>query len=667
MSHQSKRSISQWFKETFIGGSRNPFDKSIFHNISLVAFFAWVGLGADGLSSSCYGPQEAFVTLGKHYYLGILVAIASAITIFIISESYMQIMELFPAGGGGYLVATKLLNPTVGMVSGAALLIDYVLTITLSVASGADALFSFLPIDLLYFKLSFALIVLALLIIMNLRGVKESVALLTPIFLIFVITHAIIIIAALGAHFIDMPAVVRSTTMDVRSSASEIGIIGMLMLLIRAYSMGAGTYTGIEAVSNGMAILREPRVETAKKTMKYMMISLASVVLGLMVAYTLYHVQLSPGKTLNAVLFDKVAGGWGSFGYIFILFALVSEAAILFVAAQAGFIDGPRVLSNMAADRWVPKRFSLLSDRLVTMNGILIMGVSSLILMVMTSGNVAYLVVLYSINVFITFSLSQLGMVRHWLQEKEDKKARNKLIVNGIGLSLTLLILAMMVVIKFHEGGWITLLITGTLVAFMLFIKGNYNFTDKLIKELDVIIPEVESLGSIPQIPVNTEAGCVLNTNDKTAVFLVKDFRGIGIKALFNFFKSFGGEFKNFIFVQVGLIDAAAFKSQDDMRKVEEKVQAEAERYVKLMKRQGYHAEAKCFFGTDTVDEMFKGAEKIRELYPNSVFFGGQVVFEDHPLISRLLHNETLFSVQRRLCKDGIPLFIIPIVISYSY
>ncbi|MBI5078875.1 APC family permease, partial [Candidatus Saganbacteria bacterium] len=381
-------SLFRKLKEVFIGKARNPFDPQVFHQISLIAFFAWVGLGADGLSSSCYGPAEAFSALGKHYYLGLLVALATALTIFIISESYSQIIELFPTGGGGYIVASKLLSPRVGMVSGCALLIDYVLTITISIASGADALFSFLPPVWIIFKLPCAVFMLLILIVLNLRGVKESVLVLVPVFLFFVLSHAAVIAYALLTHFFGFPAVLHAAAVDVKTSVSDLGLFGLLFMLMRAYSMGAGTYTGIETVSNGLPILREPKVKTAKATMKYMTISLASVVLGLMFAYTLYKVEPQFGKTLNAVLFEKVAGGWGWWGTAFIFATLISEAAILFVAAQTGFIGGPRVLANMAADRWVPKRFALLSDRLVTMNGILIMGCSSIVIMIATKGSV---------------------------------------------------------------------------------------------------------------------------------------------------------------------------------------------------------------------------------------------------------------------------------------
>ena len=158
MDRPGKPSFFQRVKTVIIGGKHNIDDSSLFHKLSLIAFFAWVGLGADGLSSSCYGPEEAFLAFHGHIYLSVFVALMSGITVFVIAASYAQIIELFPSGGGGYLVASKLLSPTAGMVSGSALLIDYVLTITISVASGADAMFSFLPPTWLPYKLMFALL-----------------------------------------------------------------------------------------------------------------------------------------------------------------------------------------------------------------------------------------------------------------------------------------------------------------------------------------------------------------------------------------------------------------------------------------------------------------------------------------------------------------------------
>ena len=187
-------------KGLILGKAKDIRDPGIFHKLSLIAFFAWVGLGADGLSSANYGPEESFLSLGANGHLGIFVALATAITVIVIASSYSQIVELFPGGGGGYLVASKLLTPTLGMISGCALLIDYVLTITLSIASGADAIFSFLPIPMLRYKLLVAVLGVLLLMVMNLRGVRESVMPLVPIFLLFLVTHTFAILYALLTH-----------------------------------------------------------------------------------------------------------------------------------------------------------------------------------------------------------------------------------------------------------------------------------------------------------------------------------------------------------------------------------------------------------------------------------------------------------------------------------
>ena len=409
-------------KTVLIGRSRDLSDRGIFHKLSLIAFFAWVGLGADGLSSSCYGPEEAFKALDGHIYLSLLVAAAAVVTVFIISTSYSQIIELFPTGGGGYLVASKLLSPSVGVVSGCALLIDYVLTITISIASGADALFSMLPGTSLHYKLTVEVAALCLLTLLNLRGAKEAVLPWVPIFVAFVVTHAFAIGYTLVVHLGDLPSLWQHAADDLSSTHSQLGWLGMALLVLRAYSMGAGTYTGIEAVSNGLPILREPRVQTGKRTMRYMAVSLSITVAGLLVGYLLFALKPETGKTLNAVFFEQLTQHWPHAGaFPFIILTLASEAALLFVAAQTGFLDGPRVLANMALDRWFPARFATLSDRFVTHNGIVLMGGFGLILMIASRGSVDFLVVLYSINVFITFSLSQLGMVRHWWQERRNR------------------------------------------------------------------------------------------------------------------------------------------------------------------------------------------------------------------------------------------------------
>jgi hypothetical protein len=406
-------------KNVVIGRARNLSDHRIFDNMSLVALLAWVGLGADGLSSSCYGPEAAFLALKGHTHLSLFVAAASVLTIVVICLSYSQIIELFPSGGGGYLVASKLLSPTLGVISGCALIGDYILTIAISVASGADALFSMLPVEWQAWKLKFSLGIVVFLTLLNLRGVKESVVLWVPVFFVFVLTYSFAIIWAVTAHFGDLPDIAHGVMGDVKSGYAEVGMFGLVALVLRAYSLGAGTYTGIEAVSNGLNALREPRVQTGKRTMVYMGASLSFVVGGLLLAYLLYHVSHVDGKTLNAVLFEKITAAWPPLlSRGFVIAAMASSAALLFIAAQTGFFGGRACWRTWPWTAGCRRGFATLSDRLVTQNGVLLMGFAALLVVLFTTASVDLLVVLYSINVFITFSLSQLGMVRHWWSER---------------------------------------------------------------------------------------------------------------------------------------------------------------------------------------------------------------------------------------------------------
>jgi amino acid transporter len=312
----SQDSFFRRAKRILLGTPRDIFDPKIFHHVSLIAFFAWVGLGADGVSSSSYGPEEAYLALGGHTVLALFVAAATVITIFVISASYSQIIEAFPSGGGGYIVASKLLGEKAGVVSGSALVIDYVLTITVSIAAGADAIFSFLPADWLPYKFEFIAFVLAFLIWINLRGVKESVVILTPIFVAFLLTHVPLVLYSIFRHLADLPAIGARVSTDLNAASAEMGWLGVGALLLRAYSMGAGTYTGIEAVSNSMQTLREPRVQTGKRAMVYLSCSLAFMAGGIILGYVLNDVVPVRGKTLNAVLFgglvnDLWQGGGG--------------------------------------------------------------------------------------------------------------------------------------------------------------------------------------------------------------------------------------------------------------------------------------------------------------------------------------------------------------------
>jgi branched-subunit amino acid transport protein AzlD len=478
--------------------------------------------------------------------------------------------------------------------------------------------------------------------------------------------HVFVIIYAIALHANNFQFAAHETANQLHQSVSQVGILGTLFIILKAYSMGAGTFTGIEAVSNGMPILREPRVATARKTMTLMAISLSFIVMGLMVAYALYNVQISSHKTLNAVLFDSVTANWGHFwSKGFILTILLSEAALLFVAAQAGFIDGPRIMANMAIDKWFPKKFASLSDRLVTMNGVLLMGISAIILMIISKGSVALLVVLYSINVFITFSISQLGMVKHWWIER-DKLGhwKRKLAVNGIGLILTSFILVSVTVIKFKEGGWITLVITGLFIALAISIKRHYfTITVRLQKLRLKAFSDLTK--AINKCPVqNQHSGPVeFNPTAKTAIILVKGYGGTGLHTFLRINESFKDIYENFIFVRVGIINSKIYRGSEELECFKTSVKEDGKRYVKIANQFGFYGKSLWTIGTDPVEEVYRIVKKLMPKIPNPTFFGGQLVFSKSFYMSHLLHNHTIFSIQKRFFKFGIPIVIFPIKI----
>jgi len=410
-------------------------------------------------------------------------------------------------------------------------------------------------------------------------------------------------------------------------------------------------------VSNGLNILREPRVQNGKRTMRYMAWSLALTAFGLFVAYLLFGLEIEPGKTLNATLFESLSASWGTGGKVFVWVTLFSEAAILFIAAQAGFIGGPRVISNMALDRWLPSRFAVLSDRLVSQNGILVMSLLALGTVFLTHGSVGILVVLYSINVFITFSLSMLGMVKHWWQVRgKEAHWRRKLAVVAVGLFLTVFILVFVVVFKFGEGGWVTLVVTGALVLASLWVKRHYRQTKQLLRRLDQLVRASE-------VPVPMEVAQIppVDTRAKTAVLMVNGYNGLGMHTLLNIQRMFSGVYKNWIFVHVGVVDAGNFKGVEELEALQHHVRDQADRYVQFMRRHGAYAEARTSVGTDVVSQTLAIAPDILKTYPQSTFFGGQLVFPEDTFFTRFLHNNIVFALQRKFYNLGVPFVILPV------
>ncbi len=651
-------SNSSWrerIRERLIGKPRSIKDPNLFHKIALIPILAWIGLGADGLSSSSYGPEEAFKALGTHTYLALFLGLATAGTVLIISAAYRRIIEYFPHGGGGYIVATHTLGEKAGVVSGSALLVDYMLTITVSIVSCGAAIFSFFPASWQPYKIPFDVVAILFLVIMNLRGVKESVTMLTPIFLVFVLTHLILIGYGILSHVPQIGAVTSKIRGDFRTGLATLGAGGMVLLFLKAFSMGGGTYTGIEAVSNGLQILREPRVHTGKRTMLYMAASLAFTAGGILICYLLLGVRPVAGRTLNAVLAEGVFSGW-SIGGAFALITIFSEGALLLVAAQTGFVDGPRVMANMAVDYWFPHRFASLSNRFTIQNGVLLMGGAAIVLLLYSKGNITTLVVMYSINVFLTFSLSQLGMARFFIKNRQtEPKWKRYLPLHIVGLALCLTILIITSIEKFALGGWLTFFITSAVVGICFLTKAHYLRVRKAVRELDELL-DFPADGKPTMAPLDPRV--------MTAVQLVNGYNGFGVHTFLTVIRSFPGLYKNFIFVSVAEVDVGSFRDSETVSILEKATEDALKKYVDLARRMGFAADFRFDLGTDIVPTAARLVEKIVGEYPHSTVFAGQSVFRQMGFIRRLLHNDTAFAVQQELRWKGITAVILPVRIN---
>lgn len=646
-------------REIILGKALDPLKSETRHSMALVAFLAWVGLGADGLSSSSYGPEETFRALGTHTHLGLYMALATAVTVFIIALAYNQVIELFPTGGGGYRVATQLVGPYLGLVSGCALILDYVLTVAISIASGVDALASFLPLGFQPYKLWAEALFIALLIVMNLRGLKEAIQILLPIFLGFVATHLVLIVYGIVAHASNLPQVIPNTIAETRALAQNIGWTAVAGMLLLAYSQGGGTYTGLEAVSNNVNLLAEPRVRTGKMTMFYMALSLAVTAGGIILLYLLWDARPVAGETLNATAFKRIIAHMGLGGEVInqVLLAIVLafEAGLLFVAANTGFLGGPSVLSNMASDSWVPHQFRYLSTRLVTQNGILVMGVAALAILFWTGGQVTLLVVLYSISVFLTFAISLFGLCLYWWRHRHASDGRpwvRRFLLSLVGFVICAGILAVLLVERFTQGGWVTALIIAAIAVLCIMVRNHYRETKRALQSIDQVFAS-QPFGSVAgSIEPEPEA--------QTAVFIVGTSRGGGLHALLWVLRMFPGHFRNFLFVNARTVDAHAYGGEGALEQIRKEAAETLEYFVDYCQSYGMASSSYIGFGTDAVEEVTRMCEQINREYPNTIFFTSKLIFASDNWLTRLLHNQAALTIQRRLHLEGLQMVILP-------
>lgn len=419
---------------------------------------------SDALSSVAYATEEILLILilagAAATHLSVPLAITIAGLLLIVAVSYQQTIHAYPSGGGSYIVARANLGPTAGLVAAAALMIDYVLTVAVSVAAGVAALTSAVPL-LFAHRVALGVGFVALIAFANLRGVRESGRIFALPTYLFITTFAVVVgtglYRALHGDLEPVPA-----------QAAEASTAVTWFLVLRAFSSGCTALTGVEAISNGVPAFKPPEARNASITMGWMAGILGLLFLGITVLASALRVTPIEDETVVSQI-TRALFGTGLFYYL----VQVSTTLILILAANTSFADFPRLSSLLARDRYAPRQFAKLGDRLVFSNGILILGGFAALLLIIFRGDTHALIPLYAVGVFLSFTLSQGGMIRHWLAER-GPGWRRRLVVNGSGALVTGVVTLVIAATKFTHGAWVVVLLLPVMVLVFTAVHRHY-------------------------------------------------------------------------------------------------------------------------------------------------------------------------------------------------
>ena len=448
---------------------------------------------SDAISSSAYATEEILRVLvlagALALFLSIEVAIAIVVLLTVVAISYRQVCRAFPGGGGAYAVARQELRPILGLVAAAALLIDYVMTVAVSTSSAMDQLISIVPaIDNGHdhrARILIAVLVIALITIANLRGLRESGNIFAVPTYLFVGLALMIVVSGL-AH-------IATGTVSAFPRQPEAVPMGtqaiMLFLVLRAFASGSVALTGVEAIANGVPAFKPPEAKNAGNTMLAMAVLLGVIFIGVTLIARAYDIvpsaELSGGPTVIAMVAQTAFGNGSPLYYLF----GVATALILFLAANTSFNAFPRLGAILAEDGYFPRQFSFRGDRLAYSWGIILLAAIAAGLYVAFEGNTTGLIPLYSVGVFVCFTLSQAGMVRHWVRTHEAGWWW-RMGVNAFGSLLTLVVLVIVLTEKFEHGAYVVAILIPLLVAMMLFIQRQYQASARqLAVRPDYVVP----------------------------------------------------------------------------------------------------------------------------------------------------------------------------------
>lgn len=641
-------------KEFFLGKAKDPLSGTTHRALALTVFFAWVGLGADGISSSCYGPEQAFLALGVHHELALWVSMAIFITVFIIAFAYNRVIVLFPNGGGGYKVATRLLGEYAGLISGISLILDYVLTVVISVSSGLEAIFSIFHFHSELALQSIGALIIIIMTYLNMRGMKESIKVMLPIFVGFIMLHVLLLTYGLVLQFDHLHVVVTEAKVNTGSLWHEMGLIFVIVTFMHAYAQGGATYTGLEAVSNNVNVLAEPRVRTGTWVMFLMALSLGLIAGGILLLYMLWHVEPAVGQTLNAVLFSEIMGN-NFYGHILVVITLIFEGGLLFIAANTGFLGGPAVLANMAVDQWLPRSFVNVSDRLVKQNGILLLSIVSLIILFITHGSVSILVVVYSLSVFLAFSLALIGLTIHSLSQKDHGWVRKivDFVPLFLGSCICVVVLFIVVFTNLWHGSLLGLIFIALMLVICLYIRKSYKISDKLIRKLDRQLT----------FPVSDtkKVAVAMQSFEPTAVIFVSESVGVAMHTLLAIKRFYGDHFVNVVFVDVRIIDSFSMVGKNKIESLRRKSRKLIEYLEDFCHSKGIPVESYCELTVDYLEKIHEIVGKIGKKYKNSTFFASQLIFPSSNWVQKLIYSRSISSLQYEVYSQGYNMMILPV------
>jgi amino acid transporter len=440
---------------------------------------------SDALSSTAYATEEILLVLavaaaatanGSFNYV-VPVSIGIALLLAIVATSYRQTIHAYPSGGGAYIVAKDNLGTTSGLIAGASLLVDYVLTVSVSIAAGVAAITSAVQGThyawLEEHKVILCLIFIAFIAIANLRGVRESGALFATPTYVFVVSFLFMIVFGFFHYFVYGGAAPIPTQDELKTAEGYHLQPLTLFLLLGAFSNGCAALTGIEAISNGVQAFKKPEARNAATTLVWMAVLLTMMFLGTSVMAYLYHVHPKQSETVISQ-FARImfTGSLGWFYYV----VQAATAAILVLAANTAFADFPRLSSLLARDRFLPRQLANRGDRLVFSNGIVILAIFSGLLVIAFGGDTSRLIPLYAVGVFLSFTLSQSGMVVHWLRERGQVNSswKKSIVINAVGALATFVVLCVFIATKFIHGAWIVVIVVPLMVVLFKSIQRHY-------------------------------------------------------------------------------------------------------------------------------------------------------------------------------------------------